>query len=518
MEGQSPPEVLISNKRYVFGVIAQFFNVAAQVCTWTFLIQYSQQAVNRIARAGRLPPAAEPDRVPSISRCSMTWLIGKIRATKVLTVLAVLAVVLVCSRVLAQRGRSGRRRRAVLLPVLMFPTIYGVALQGLGRATKFGAAGLVMAIVGGAIMPLIQGFPLNAPARRSPSSFPPSRRRRRPFCRLRPAGGAHHGQGASSMKRYWIILVAVVLAHAWRRAKGQLLRPANRLEVMSCGFRPPSTRLLRCWSTHSRRESRRGDRRRHHFRRWRKQVEVALAARLQAGDPRPTADIFLPAHCAPGSDRPDRHVSGVYESSGLDPTMPQALLDARLQGQGVGVPTGSHRGNVLWFSQRVLKEAGVKPPGPDYTLNDFQAHLAEVAASGKSALCLGGKVVEFDPKGVEYTLLSVVGTDGWSWIGTNSFDGAEANCGSTERHRRKSASQPIRKRPASREIRPRKSLATGECSACPMNDSVDNAELVANRAVEGKGLRLSTWRIRYLGFLPRDRGACSSYRRTPRTE
>ena len=40
---------------------------------------------------------------------------------------------------------------------LMFPTIYGVALKGLGPATKFGAAGLVMAIVGGAIMPLVQG-------------------------------------------------------------------------------------------------------------------------------------------------------------------------------------------------------------------------------------------------------------------------------------------------------------------------------------------------------------------------
>ena len=40
---------------------------------------------------------------------------------------------------------------------LMFPTIYGVALQGLGEDTKFGAAGLVMAILGGALMPPIQG-------------------------------------------------------------------------------------------------------------------------------------------------------------------------------------------------------------------------------------------------------------------------------------------------------------------------------------------------------------------------
>jgi MFS transporter, FHS family, L-fucose permease len=40
---------------------------------------------------------------------------------------------------------------------LMFPTIYGVALQGLGKDTKFGAAGLVMAILGGALLPLVQG-------------------------------------------------------------------------------------------------------------------------------------------------------------------------------------------------------------------------------------------------------------------------------------------------------------------------------------------------------------------------
>jgi MFS transporter, FHS family, L-fucose permease len=40
---------------------------------------------------------------------------------------------------------------------LMFPTIYGVALQGLGPDTKFGAAGLVMAILGGALLPLVQG-------------------------------------------------------------------------------------------------------------------------------------------------------------------------------------------------------------------------------------------------------------------------------------------------------------------------------------------------------------------------
>ena len=45
---------------------------------------------------------------------------------------------------------------------LMFPTIYGVALQGLGEDTKFGAAGLVMAILGGALLPLVQGAVMDA--------------------------------------------------------------------------------------------------------------------------------------------------------------------------------------------------------------------------------------------------------------------------------------------------------------------------------------------------------------------
>ena len=45
---------------------------------------------------------------------------------------------------------------------LMFPTIYGIALHGLREDTKFGAAGLVMAILGGALMPLVQGAAIDA--------------------------------------------------------------------------------------------------------------------------------------------------------------------------------------------------------------------------------------------------------------------------------------------------------------------------------------------------------------------
>jgi MFS transporter, FHS family, L-fucose permease len=149
--------VLWSSRRYRYGVVAQFFNVAAQVCTWTYLIQYVQQALGGSLQKGGAYLQASLI-VFLISRFVMTWLIGRIRPTKILTVLAFLAVLL-CAFAMVSPNLAGV---CALVAVsfclsLMFPTIYGVALEGLGPATKFGAAGLVMAIVGGAIMPLVQG-------------------------------------------------------------------------------------------------------------------------------------------------------------------------------------------------------------------------------------------------------------------------------------------------------------------------------------------------------------------------
>jgi FHS family L-fucose permease-like MFS transporter len=149
--------VLWRNRRYRFGVLAQFSNVAAQVCVWTYLIQYVEQALG-----GSLEKGGTYLQVSLLvflaSRFLMTWVIGYVRASKVLAVLALLAVAL-CLFAMTSPNMAGV---IALVAVsfclsLMFPTIYGVALKGLGPATKFGAAGLVMAIVGGAIMPLVQG-------------------------------------------------------------------------------------------------------------------------------------------------------------------------------------------------------------------------------------------------------------------------------------------------------------------------------------------------------------------------
>lgn len=160
--GGSVARTLWRNKRYRFGVVAQFFNVAAQVCTWTYLLQYVQQAID-----GSLELGGVLLQVSLIiflfSRFLMTYIIGKIRATKVLAVLAILAVLLCLYASVVPTITGVIALVAVSFCLsLMFPTIYGVALAGLGPATKFGAAGLVMAIVGGAVMPLVQGGLLDA--------------------------------------------------------------------------------------------------------------------------------------------------------------------------------------------------------------------------------------------------------------------------------------------------------------------------------------------------------------------
>lgn len=153
----NPAKILWASTRYRFGVIAQFFNVAAQVCCWTYIIQYTEQAVD-----GSLQLGSQMLQISLIvflvARFIMTAVIAKVRATKVMAVLGTCAVAL-CFYAMIRPDMTGL---IALIAVsfclsLMFPTIYGVALTGLGEATKFGAAGLVMAIVGGAIMPMVQG-------------------------------------------------------------------------------------------------------------------------------------------------------------------------------------------------------------------------------------------------------------------------------------------------------------------------------------------------------------------------
>src|SRR4051794_1207241 len=145
------------NPHYRYGVAAQFFNVAAQVCAWSFTIQYAQDVVG-ISKGSAGFYLQASLIVFLVSRFVMTYLLGIFRPTKLLFAMGALGVVLCLTAVLAQDYLGLVAVVAISVSLsLMFPTIYGVALQGLGPDTKFGAAGLVMAILGGAIMPLVMG-------------------------------------------------------------------------------------------------------------------------------------------------------------------------------------------------------------------------------------------------------------------------------------------------------------------------------------------------------------------------
>lgn len=148
---------LFANTHYRWGVVAQFFNVAAQTCTWTFTIQYVQEAIGGSeANAGYYLQYSL--LIFLVFRFLMTWVMGFIRPTILLTGLAFIGNLL-CVYAILSPDLSGVWAIVSISACLslMFPTIYGVALYGLGNDTKFGAAGLVMAILGGAVMPLVQG-------------------------------------------------------------------------------------------------------------------------------------------------------------------------------------------------------------------------------------------------------------------------------------------------------------------------------------------------------------------------
>jgi MFS transporter, FHS family, L-fucose permease len=146
------------NGHYRYGVLAQFLNVGAQVCAWTFTIQYAQDVVGvPVESSGWYLQASLI--VFLISRFVMTYLLGIFRPTKLLFAMGLLGVVLSVVAVLSPNMLGLLAVVGISASLsLMFPTIYGVALQGLGPDTKFGAAGLVMAILGGALLPPVQGL------------------------------------------------------------------------------------------------------------------------------------------------------------------------------------------------------------------------------------------------------------------------------------------------------------------------------------------------------------------------
>jgi FHS family L-fucose permease-like MFS transporter len=148
---------LFKNKKYREGVIAQVFYMVAQITCWTFIIHY----------AGNLGISKSDAQDYNIIAMSMfigfrfvsTYLMKYVNPRALLTIFAIGGLITTAGTILIV-GKLGLYCLVATsgFMSLMFPTIYGIALHGLKDDVTLGAAGLIMAIVGGAIGPPIQGM------------------------------------------------------------------------------------------------------------------------------------------------------------------------------------------------------------------------------------------------------------------------------------------------------------------------------------------------------------------------
>ena len=156
---------IFTKPRYREGVIAQFFYVGAQIMCWTFIIQYgtrlfmSQGMEEKAAEVLSQQYNIVAMVIFCISRFVCTFMLRYLNAGRLLMILAVLGGLFTLGTIFLQNIYGLYSLVAVSACMsLMFPTIYGIALKGLGEDAKFGAAGLIMAILGGSVLPPLQAL------------------------------------------------------------------------------------------------------------------------------------------------------------------------------------------------------------------------------------------------------------------------------------------------------------------------------------------------------------------------
>lgn len=154
---------IIHLPRYREGVIAQFFYVGAQIMCWTFIIQYGTHYFMLEGMDERSAEVlSQRYNIYAMvlfccSRFICTFILRYLNPGQLLMILAICAGFFTLGVI----GLENRYGVYCLVGVsgcmsLMFPTIYGIALEGLGDDAKFGAAGLIMAILGGSVLPPVQ--------------------------------------------------------------------------------------------------------------------------------------------------------------------------------------------------------------------------------------------------------------------------------------------------------------------------------------------------------------------------
>ena len=156
---------LFGNKTYRDGVVAQFFYIGAQITCWTFIIQYGthvfmaegvdEQSAEIMSQRLNIVAMA----LFCCSRFVCTALMRFFRPAVLLSVFAAAAIVLSFVVVIVG-GRVGVYSLVAvsICMSLMFPTIYGLALKDVGPDAEIGSAGLIMAILGGSLLPPVQAL------------------------------------------------------------------------------------------------------------------------------------------------------------------------------------------------------------------------------------------------------------------------------------------------------------------------------------------------------------------------
>lgn len=154
---------IFSIPRYRNGVIAQFFYVGVQIMCWTFIIQYGTRVFMEAGMAEKEAEVLSQEYnilamiIFCCSRFICTFILKYLNPGKLLAILAVAGVIFTAGVICFTDIWGLYCLVAVSACMsLMFPTIYGIALHGLGDDAKFGAAGLIMAILGGSVLPPVQ--------------------------------------------------------------------------------------------------------------------------------------------------------------------------------------------------------------------------------------------------------------------------------------------------------------------------------------------------------------------------
>lgn len=150
---------LLAHKMFLFGVCAQFFYVGAQVCVFSFMIRYGQQA---------LPGTGEKQLATYLffsligfmaGRFIATALMGKIKASLLMAIFAVINIGL-CAIAIAAPNIVGMFAFASIsfFMSLMFPTIFALSIRGLGTRAKAASSLLIMSVIGGAVLTALMGY------------------------------------------------------------------------------------------------------------------------------------------------------------------------------------------------------------------------------------------------------------------------------------------------------------------------------------------------------------------------